>query len=87
MCIRDSYYAVSEQVPTVCGLGVLVAPDLSVQAAGGYLLQLLPFADPSCIDVIEKNAANAPPVSAMIEQGLSPLAICNTCLLYTSRCV
>lgn len=75
-----NYYATSEQVPTVCGLGVLVNPDLSVRAAGGYLIQLLPFADESCIDVIEENVKKAPPVSAMIEQGMSPEEICRLLL-------
>jgi len=65
------YYAMSEQVPTVCGLGVLVNPDLSVKAAGGYLIQLLPGADESAIDQIEKNVNALPPVSQMFDEGMT----------------
>lgn len=67
-----SYYATSEQVPTVCSLGVLVNPDLSVKSAGGFLIQLLPFADEKCIDIIEKNSKNIRPISAMLADGISP---------------
>ncbi|MDE6665085.1 MAG: Hsp33 family molecular chaperone HslO [Ruminococcus sp.] len=67
-----SYYATSEQIPTVCSLGVLVNPDLSVKSAGGFLVQLLPFADEKCIDIIEKNIAKIRPVSAMLAEGVTP---------------
>lgn len=65
------YYATSEQTPTVCGLGVLVNPDLTVNVAGGYLIQVLPFADDSVIDTIEKNMATLPPVTKMMTSGMS----------------
>lgn len=65
------YFANSEQVPTVCALGVLVAPNLSVQAAGGYLLQLLPGADDETIACLERTIPTVPAVSAMINEGLS----------------
>ncbi len=66
-----SYFAVSEQVPTVCGLGVLVNPDLTVKAAGGYLIQLLPFADDNVIDTIENNINTLPSVTQMLSSGMS----------------
>lgn len=65
------YFATSEQTATACGLGVLVNPDLSVQVAGGYLIQLLPFASDACIDTIENNLKNLPPVTAMMTQGMT----------------
>ena len=67
-----SYYATSEQIPTVCSLGVLVNPDLTVKSAGGFLVQLLPFADEKCIDIIEKNVAGMRPISAMLDEGKTP---------------
>lgn len=66
-----SYFANSEQVPTVCGLGVLVNPDLSVRAAGGYLIQLLPFASEECIATIERTIAALPPVTQLLTDGLT----------------
>ncbi len=71
-----NYFAVSEQTPTVCGLGVLVNPDLTVKGAGGYLVQLLPFADEGCIDVLEKNLEQMPPVSKMYADGMTPEEVC-----------
>ena len=67
-----NYYATSEQIPTVCGLGVLVNPDLSVRAAGGFLVQLLPGATDEMIDKREENINRLPPVSKMIETGMTP---------------
>lgn len=67
-----NYYASSEQIPTVCSLGVLVNPDLSVRSAGGFLVQLLPFADEKCIDIIEQNVSRIRPVSAMLDEGVTP---------------
>lgn len=66
-----SYYATSEQIPTVCALGVLVNPDLTVRAAGGLLIQLLPFCPDSVIDTLEKTIADLPPLTAMLDEGLS----------------
>lgn len=66
-----NYYAVSEQTPTVCGLGVLVNPDLTVRAAGGFLIQLLPFADDSVIDILEKNINGLPSVTQMLDSGVT----------------
>ena len=65
------FFAKSEQVPTVCALGVLVAPNLSVQAAGGYLLQLLPGAGEDTIERLEKTLTDVPAVSSMINDGFS----------------
>lgn len=64
-----SYFAISEQVPTVCALGVLVNPDLSVRCAGGFIVQLLPGATEEEIDLLEKNIHAMPSVTTMLEQG------------------
>ena len=66
------YYATSEQIPTVCALGVLVDKDLSILCAGGYLLQLLPGATDAEIDTLEKNIAAMPSVTEMLRAGKNP---------------
>ena len=63
------YFAESEQIPSVCSLGVLVAPDGSCLAAGGVLIQLLPFPDPATVDKIEKNVSNISSVSSLLDEG------------------
>ena len=65
------YFADSEQTPTVCALGVRVDDEYKVLAAGGFLVQLLPGAEESVIDVIEKNITMISSVSAMIGSGMS----------------
>lgn len=67
-----SYYAYSEQVPTVCALGVLVDKDLSIVCAGGYLLQLLPGATDDEITRLEQNIAAMPSVTEMLRAGKTP---------------
>lgn len=64
-----AYFAISEQVPTVCALGVLVDTDLSVRCAGGFIVQLLPGATEEEIDRLEKNIKAMPSVTTMLEEG------------------
>lgn len=66
-----AYYAVSEQIPTVCALGVLVNPDLTVNCAGGYIIQLLPGADNKTIDALEDNIKKMRSVTALMSEGKS----------------
>lgn len=67
-----AYFAQSEQTPTACALGVLVARDRSVQVAGGYLLQLLPNAPETVIEALEKGIRAAGAVTSMLERGMTP---------------
>ncbi len=66
-----AYYALSEQTPTVCALGVLVNPDLSVKVAGGYIIQLLPAAENATIDKLEDGIKDIPSVTKMLSDGMS----------------
>ena len=75
-----SYYAHSEQVPTVCALGVLIDRDRTVKVAGGLLLQLLPFCPEAVIDQVEKNIAAMPSVTEMMTSGMDVNAMADTLL-------
>jgi molecular chaperone Hsp33 len=66
------YFAVSEQLPSSVGVGVLVNPDNSIKAAGGFIIQLMPGAAEETIAEIEQRLKEIPPVSKLIERGLTP---------------
>lgn len=67
-----NYFAVSEQTPSVCALGVLVDKDLSVKAAGGFIIQLLPGCPEEVIEKIEKSISKIDSVTNMLSQGMTP---------------
>lgn len=76
-----SYYATSEQIPTVCSLGVLLdKEDGEVLLAGGLLVQLLPGADEEAIAKLEKNAEVLEPMTTMLAKGMSVEEICKKAL-------
>lgn len=66
------YFAESEQTPSAVSLGVLVDPDNRVKAAGGYIVQLMPGVTEEEIEELEKNINEIPPVSQLIDQGMTP---------------
>ncbi|MGM0470750.1 MAG: Hsp33 family molecular chaperone HslO [Bacillota bacterium] len=66
------YFTQSEQIPSSVGLGVLIDTDLSVQAAGGFIVQLLPEASEETIEQLEENLAKIKSVSELISQGAKP---------------
>lgn len=66
-----NYFASSEQTPSVCALGVLVNPDLSVNKAGGFIIQLLPGCDDYVISKIEESISDIDSVTSMLNNGFS----------------
>ncbi|MFW3459362.1 Hsp33 family molecular chaperone HslO [Staphylococcus caprae] len=74
------YYATSEQTPSSVGLGVLVNPDNSIKAAGGFIIQVMPGAKDETVTRLENAINQMQPVSKLIEQGLTPEGILNEVL-------
>lgn len=66
------YFATSEQVPSSVGLGVLVGKDYTVAQAGGFIIQLMPFAEDSVIDKLEANLKDVDSVTKLLSEGLTP---------------
>ena len=76
-----AYFAMSEQTPTVCALGVLVNKDNKhIITAGGFIIQLLPTADDEIIDRVENSIKDIQPVTTMLTMGLTPEDICREVL-------
>lgn len=66
------YFATSEQVPSSVGLGVLMEKDNTVRQAGGFIVQLMPFADEETISRLERNLGKIRSVTSMLDEGLTP---------------
>lgn len=66
------YFAASEQVPSAVGLGVLMNKENTVEQAGGFIIQLMPFAEESVIERLEKKVAEVTSVTSLLAQGYNP---------------
>lgn len=66
------YFATSEQVPSSVGLGVLMDKDNHVKQAGGFIIQVMPFADEKVIDAVEASLKEVHSVTALLEEGMTP---------------
>lgn len=66
------YFATSEQTPSSVALGVLMSRDNTVKQAGGFIIQLLPFAEEETISALEASLARVTSVTTLLEQGMTP---------------
>lgn len=74
------YYATSEQIPSSVGLGVLMSHDNTVKQAGGFIIQLMPFADDYVIDSLESRLSEITSVTSMLDSGMTPEDMVNSIL-------
>ena len=74
------YFANSEQVPSSVGLGVLMEKNNTVRCAGGFIIQLMPFAEEKTISQLEENLKNVTSVTALLDQGYTPEQLLETLL-------
>ncbi|MBE5957253.1 MAG: Hsp33 family molecular chaperone HslO [Lachnospiraceae bacterium] len=66
------YFAKSEQVPSAVALGVLMEKNNTVKQAGGFIIQLMPFAEDSVITALEEKISKITSVTSMLEKGMTP---------------
>ena len=66
------YFATSEQVPSSVGLGVLMEKDNTVKQAGGFIVQLMPFAEEETIQKLESNLSKIRSVTSLLDEGVTP---------------
>lgn len=66
------YYATSEQIPSSVGLGVLVDQEARVRQAGGFIIQVMPFAEETVIDQLEASLQKVDSITDLMEQGMNP---------------
>ena len=66
------YYATSEQIPSAVGLGVLLDKENFVKQAGGFIIQVMPFAEDEVIDKVEESLKHIHSVTSLLEQGMTP---------------
>lgn len=66
------YFATSEQVPSSVGLGVLMNKDNTVKQAGGFIVQLMPFAEEETISRLEENLSGVKSVTSLLDEGKTP---------------
>ncbi|MEI3379834.1 Hsp33 family molecular chaperone HslO [Clostridium sp. BIOML-A1] len=69
------YFATSEQIPTSVALGVLMEKNNTVKQAGGFIIQLMPFASEELISDLEKRLGEFTSITALLDQGMEPLDI------------
>ena len=74
------YFATSEQVPSAVGLGVLMNRDNTVRQAGGFIVQLMPFAEESVIERLEENLGKIASVTSMLDEGKTAASMLETIL-------